>query len=167
MTDPETQPFADKKDPDQMKVVALYITFIASAILVLAPIVVLSSLALLGMIIIMVMIGFIRREAEKDSLLYNHATYLSRTFWMWQLLLAIGLVLGGYYLSRQYNDIQHIMQLIEGLSTAQTDTPEFKTIIGVAIPAFAPGCLYAAYRLLVGLHRAIKGYRIARPKSFF
>ncbi len=167
MTDLDTPPLAHKKDPDQFKVIALYVTFIVSAIFVLSPVMVLSTLALLGMVIVMVMISFIRRESEKDSLLYNHATYLSRTFWMWQLLLAIGFVLGGYYLSQQYTDIQQILQLIEGLSTARTDTPEFKAIIGVAIPAFGPGCLYAAYRLLLGLHRAIKGYRIAKPKSFF
>ena len=164
----DTAPLPEtKKDPDQFKAVALYAAFIVSAVLVLAPNMAVSFLALLSLLLVMAIIGFIRRETEKDSLLYNHATYLSRSFWMWQLLLLIGFVLGGYYLSRQYTDMQQILQLAQSLASAQTDTPEFRMIAKVAIAAFGPGCLYVTYRLIHGLLRAAKGYRVARPKSFF
>lgn len=157
----------NRKDPDQIRVILLYIAFIASALLVMSPIGVVSFLALFGLLLVMIVVGFIRREGEQDSLLYNHATYLSRTFWMWQLMLLIGMVLGGYYLSRQLTDWQQIMDLIQKLAAGQTDAPEFKMMAMVGVVAFGPGCLYAAYRLIHGLLRAVKGYRVARPKSFF
>ena len=157
----------NKKDPEQSKAVALYVSFIIAALLVFVPVASLSLLALLGMAVVMIVVGFLRRECEKDSLLHNHATYISRTFWMWQLLLLIGSVIGGYYIFQQYPDIQQILQIVESLSKAQTDTPEFKTMATVAIAAFGPGCLYVAYRLIRGLHRALSGYRVAKPKSFF
>lgn len=165
MTDP--LPTEPRKDPDQLKAIALYVSFIVAALLVFAPVPALSLLALLAMIVVMIVIGFLRRECEKDSLLHNHATYLSRTFWMWQLLLLIGSVLGGYYIFQQHPDIQQILQIVESLSAARTDTPEFKMMATVAIAAFGPGFLYVAYRLIRGLHRALRGYRVAKPKSFF
>lgn len=157
----------EKKDPDQGKVIALYVAFILAAILVMAPIATISFLALLGMIVVMIVIGFLRKEAEKDSLLYNHALYLSRTFWMWQLLLLVGGVIGGYLLFQRYPDLQQILHVVESLSSGQTNTEEFRTIAMMAIASFGPGCLYATYRLLRGFERGIRGYRVAKPKSFF
>ncbi|MGZ9097590.1 MAG: hypothetical protein ACXW30_04765 [Micavibrio sp.] len=157
----------NKKNPDQVKVVALYVSFIVSALLVFAPVASLSFLALLGMVVLIIVIGFMRRECEKDSLLHNHATYLSRTFWMWQLMLLVGMIIGGYYVFRQYPDIQQILRIVESLSKGQTDTPEFKTMATVTVVTLGPGCLYVAYRLIRGFHRALSGYRVAKPKSFF
>lgn len=156
-----------KNDPHQAKAVALYLFFIVSAILVMSPMMAVSFIALLALLTVMAVVGFIRRDVENDSLLYNHATYISRTFWMWQLLLLIGFVLGGYYLSRQFTSMNDILYLAQSLAAGQFDSPEFRMIAMVAAAAFGPGCLYAAYRLLYGLTRAIKGYRVARPKSFF
>jgi uncharacterized membrane protein len=167
MSEKLNPPLDNKKDPDQIKAVALYVSFIAAALVVFAPITSISFLALLGMIVLIIVIGFMRRECEKDSLLHNHATYLSRTFWMWQLMLLVGMIIGGYYVFRQYPDIQQILQIVESLSKGQTDTPEFKMMATVAIVTLGPGCLYVAYRLIRGLHRALSGYRVAKPKSFF
>lgn len=156
----------DKRDPDQIKTLALYATFIIALVLQLFPMMILQILSIVLLLGAVMVIGALRRDSASDSLLSNHATYLSRSFWMWSFMMSIGGAIGGYLLFTQH-DFNSLMNIARDLSENQEKSEAFKMMSMYALASFGPGLLYLAYRIAKGLHRALHGYRLAKPKSWF
>lgn len=162
-----TEPAApEKRDPDQAKTLALYATFITALILQVFPMMILQILSIVLLLGAVIVIGVLRRDSASDSLLSNHATYLSRSFWMWSFMMSIGGAIGGYLLFTQH-DFDSLMNIARDLSENQEKSEAFKMMSVYALASFGPGLIYLAYRLAKGLHRALHGYRLAKPKSWF
>jgi uncharacterized membrane protein len=156
----------DHKDPNWKKVVALYIACVVALVFQFVPQPSLQMASIIMLIVIVAVIKFMRRSAEKDSLMHNHATYLSRTISIWSLLLLISLTAAGLYV-RQFYDFEQLLDIIQSFSAGKIETPEAKHLALIGTASMIPSTLYLFYRVARGFHRAIKGYRLAKPKSFF
>lgn len=174
MTDQETdlQPTAVEtssgKDPAHLKVLALYIGFLFVVLFQfpLAPMVQVASVILL--FVLVSCIGFIRKESEKDSYIYNHATFLSRTLWMWSFMLTLSVILAGVYISDAVQlSLEDVQALSQDLMNNNLDTPLVHRLLPVAIFTMAPSTLYIFWRYILGLLCAFSGKFLKRPKSFF
>jgi uncharacterized membrane protein len=169
MTDlpPETATDKEQKT-EHIKVLALYIGFLFVVLFQfpLAPMVQIFSVILL--FILVSCIGFIRKESEKDSYIYNHATFLSRTLWMWSFMLTISVVLAGIYISNEVKlSLEDVQSLSQDLMAGKTDSPVVTRLMPVGIAAMAPSTIYIFWRYAAGLMRAFKGNFMKRPRSFF
>lgn len=174
MTDLQTPPSNEasnetwEKDPAYGKVLALYIGFLFVVLFQfpLAPMVQVASVILL--FVLVSCIGFIRKESEKDSYIYNHATFLSRTLWMWSFMLTISVVLAGVYISDAVQlSLEDVQSLSQSLMQNDLDTPIIRRLLPVAIFTMTPSTLYIFWRFFLGLLQAFKGNFMKRPKSFF
>lgn len=172
MTEPHPHPHphhdASKNiwPPGQVKTLILYAAFIAAIVFQMIPVMELQILSIVLLLGCVVAIGIFRRDSPADSLLNNHATYLSRSFWMWSILMSLGGAIGGYLLFTQH-DLQSLMNIARDLSDNQEKSEAFKMMSLYAAASFGPGLVYLAYRIIKGLHRALYGYRLAKPKSWF
>ncbi len=164
MTAPEIP--EGKKDSEQIKTLALYGAFIVALPLQIVPVMAVQILSIALLVGALIAIKIVRGGNPDDSLISNHAVYLSRSFWVWSALMTIGGAVGGYILYTQ-NDLDSLLALARDLSKNQEKGAAFQTMSTYAMFSFGPGIAYLAYRLIKGLHRALYGYRLAKPKSFF
>jgi uncharacterized membrane protein len=173
MTDLQTPPTHDTletsgKDPAYLKVLALYIGFLFVVLFQfpLAPLIQVVSVILL--FVLVSCIGFIRKESEKDSYIYNHATFLSRTLWMWSFMLTLTVILAGVYIGDAVQlSLEDVQTLSQDVMNNNLDTPIIRRLLPVAIFTMAPSTLYIFWRYILGITYAIKGNFLKRPKSFF
>jgi len=159
---------APNKDPAYQKVLALYLGFIFVVLFQfpLAPMIQVASVILL--FVLVSCIGFIRKESEKDSYIYNHATFLSRTLWMWSFMLTISVILAGVYISDSVQlSLEDVQSLTQDVMNNNLDTPIIHRLLPFALLTMAPSTLYIFWRYIVGLIHAIRGNFMKRPKSFF
>jgi|GEM_PF-5872703 uncharacterized membrane protein len=163
MTEPMTP---EKRDPEQTKTLALYGVFIVALILQVMPSLTLQVLSLLLLFFAIVIITVFKNSAVQDGLLHNHATYLARSFWIWSFLMTIGAMIASFLIYKQHTP-QEWMGIAQDLLENETDSVYYKSMAIYFIASLAPGLLYLAYRLAKGLHRALHGYRLAKPKSWF
>ncbi len=155
----------DHKDPGYRKVVALYAACVVALVFQFLPQPALQMISIIMLIAIVAVIKHLRRSVDKDSLMHNHATYLSRTISIWSLFLLVSLAIAGLYVSKVY-EFEKLLEIIQSLSSGEIKTPEAKHLALVGTATMVPSTLYLFYRVANGFHRAIKGYRLARPKSF-
>ncbi|HEY8190578.1 MAG TPA: hypothetical protein VIF12_07820 [Micavibrio sp.] len=156
----------DHKDPGWKKVMALYIACIVALVFQFLPQPSLQAASVIMLMAIVAVIKFLRRSAEKDSLMHNHATYLSRTISIWSLFLLISLTAAGLYIRRLY-DFEQLLDIIQSFSSGKIETPEAKHLAMIGAASMIPSTLYLFYRAAKGFHRAVKGYRLAKPKGIF
>lgn len=129
-----------------------------------------------------------RRGAERESLRENHATFIIRTLWIAALfsLFTTGAatiyMLGGV----DYAPFEPCANVLISKGAAWIESagmmevyalikPCVESFLGfnkallvnAVIIAGAPLVIYVVYRLAKGVSRAMKGYRIANPKSWF
>lgn len=169
MTELELEiPEPPKKSPDYNKVIALYLGFVFVVLFQfpLAPMVQIISVILL--FVLVSCIGFIRKESEKDSYIYNHATFLSRTLWMWSFMLTICVILAGVYISDAVKlSLEDVASLSQDLTTGNMSSPLIAKLMPVGIAAMAPSTVYIFVRYAIGLTAALKNKFLPKPKSFF
>ncbi len=142
---------------EQKNVTRIYGALVAGTFLSVLPSIMLALVGtglLLGVLIAAYVIR--ARAKDPDSLSGNHMTYLIRTFWVSGLILGIGMAAAGIYLSRDMG-----AETYEMLRTGN-----FQPILTVTIAYVVPGMAYYIYRVGKGLARAVRGYRIANPKSW-
>lgn len=152
--------------PGKFKVISLYLGFLAVIALqfpmdMAIQLLSVALLAALGMVI-----GFCRRESEPGSLLQNHATYLSRSLWMWGFLLFLGVAGAGIYISK-HATLATIQQMSQDLLAHNMNTPAVRSMLVPSAYGLVPSTAYIAVRFFTGLARAVGGYRVKNPKGFF
>jgi uncharacterized membrane protein len=163
MTEPVTP---EKRDPEQGKTLALYALFIIALILQVMPFLAVQIFSLLLLGLTIVVITILKSGSIKDGLLHNHATYLARSFWIWSFLMSTGGLVASYLIYQQHSQ-QEWINIAHDLLENETDSVHYKVMARYFIASLAPGMIYLTYRLVRGLRRALHGYRLAKPKSWF
>lgn len=157
---------------------ALYIMLILSTILSFVPVAAaqIGSLAL----IFAVLIGayYYKAKDSEDGLLHNHMTYLIGTVWIGGAFLVIGMIAAAIWISGQSDNtaLDNIIQQMSNgvmldeamLKSALTQyiTDNQSLLLRVTLLTIGPAILYFVYRIANGYARALRGYRIAKPKSW-
>lgn len=156
------------------KVQNIYAAIIAAFVLNFVPDQLVQIIASLVFLCVFIALYVFRRLAEEESLIDNHMTYLIRSIWIGGLFIIIGTIISAVYFIGTIGFEEYArlgQQAIE-----QQDPMAIMTVFESAYPreifisvmiTFAPGTLYLAFRLAKGLARAIKGYRIAKPTTWF
>ncbi len=164
---------SEVKDPAFKKINNLYAIYIASIILQFMPFGIVITFGFFLFITVFIYTYILRGKAEPEDLIDNHATYLIRTVWIFGLVALAGIVAGAFYimyafepgeLERLGREVIFSNDLHQTLKDYQSQY--FNILLTTNIIAFGPAVIYIAYRLVKGLSRAIKGYRVASPRSF-
>lgn len=175
-------------DPHRATVLNLYAAFAVSLILSLMPHGILALLALIFMIGVLIAAYIVRSRVEPETLAENHATYIIRTIWIGSLLAAITTSIGGAIMLSDIN-YEPFMPCADRLAAQGMDfaanasfaqvweltSPCFdafinanlNTLIMAGAITILPVLAYFAVRFVRGLSRAIKGYRLAKPRAWF
>lgn len=178
----------DNQPEGQSAILNLYAAFLASLVLGVIPYATAALFSLIFLFGVLVGAYVVQGDAPKDSLKENHATYIIKTFWISSLFLLITFIFGAIYiysgldtsaldpcLEKIYEQgptwVQNathadIYALVQPCVPGYLEANKMRIITGLAI-SVAPVLPYVLYRLIRGLSRAAKGYRLAKPRSWF
>lgn len=158
---------------DKKRALTLYAFFGASLLLGLIPQAIATVVSLVFLIISMVYAYKLRRG---DDVAANHAAFILQTIWVATIVSLLSLVAGSIYLipNINYASFAPCDQALEAGQELLELYPCFATFIAAnmnvlvltALITAAPIALYLIVRFIRGLSRAMKGYRIANPKSW-
>jgi len=174
---------------EQKTVVRVYGALCAAILFSVIPTISFAVLALVFFIGILIAAYVIRHKKEEDSLIRNHMSFIIVTLWVGIFILpALTLVAASIYLLPRYNP-DPLNPCVQQISDSVLSNPEAANIVALnemlmpcmdafmaanyqlflisALIAGGPIILYMGYRVFQGLSRALKGYRIAKPKSWF
>lgn len=160
----------------------LYLFLIVSTITGFMPSTWAQEVSLVLVIISLIAAYWYRSRDEEDGLVYNHMTYLIGTIWNGTTFMILGMLAAGawVYLQGDNSVLDHSVQqatdqiLSGGMPTdAQMSGWMDEYLIAnksltimAGIICVGPGVLYFIYRVANGYARAMKGYRIAKPRSW-
>lgn len=168
-------------DPEQKTVIRVYAAFTASIFLGVVPHPLFAAMTAILFAGTLGAAYRIRRRAAANGLAENHMTYLIRTTWIMTALAAAAMLAAAGYFLMSYDDsaLYRCADLIRGEAKAgdsQADMiglcandfvdDNMRTLLVAGLIGGAPVVAYLVYRLFRGLERALKGYRIARVKSW-
>lgn len=166
-------------DAKQKKTInALYIALVLSTIFGFMPMATAQLLSLLLISLVLMLAYMFRGQTDKDTLLYNHMTYMIGTIWISSIFLVISLLIMGYWVytkgdatvidNAMINLGNGVMLSEEELNQIGQDyiDTNLKLLITASAVSIGPSIIYLVYRLANGFSRACKGYRIANPKSW-
>ena len=170
---------------DRKKIRLLYVLFFSSAALTFLTPPTYAALSMMACILILSIIYTLRAQSNKESILYNHMTFLIRTFWRMNLVLLYGAFVGIVYMlimtdySPFYRCITYMMDRwmsvlqywgIDQYSAlfSQCATPFLKEntaniVIGIFIMIF-PALIYLLNRLILGWGYAARGITVEAKK---
>ena len=162
----------------------LYGLFGVSLILCVLPFVSAAILCVMFFVILLVAAYYMRGKSEEHSLLHNHTTHIIRTIWIGGLVASASTVCASFYMLanidyQPFEPCASNLQLVGIEQMGFTDlynviescVDDFISvnrtvlIVAVMIAALAP-LGYMGYRFIKGAARAMKGYRLANPKSW-
>lgn len=123
--------------------------------------------------------AYVYRASDRhDGLVYNHMTYMIGTFWASSAILAVSSLIAGFFVYTGGDN----SALEDAVQTLQSGNLDVNTFVKSAMDSYkkdnetlliissfitlAPTVLYFVYRVANGYSRAMKGYRIANPKSW-
>lgn len=174
-----------KDNKEQQQILQTYAAFMASIILSLLPFMSAALLSLGLAIVVLVMAYIYRGKAEDKSLLENHMIFIIRTIWVGAFIALICMVIGAGYLFVNLNNMP-LLDCQEAFLAMgdQIFHPDiFKTVFAPCQEAYfnlnletliigggivvLPPLIYFSVRIVRGLARASKGYRIAEPGAWF
>lgn len=187
MTDPQLSP-QDHEDPEKKKILNLYAAFGISLILSLMPSAVAALVSLIFMLGVLIAAYVIRAKVENHDLAGNHCTYIIRTIWIGSLFSLITIGITSLFMLPQidYTTFQpcaenlasqsaeflagathaQIMELSQPCMDAFIES-NWNTFLMAGIFGVGPILVYFAVRFTRGLLRAVKGYRVADPMTWF
>jgi uncharacterized membrane protein len=172
---------------EKKNILNVYALFMVSVILSVVPTIAAAGLSLVFFAALMVMAYRYRGACEEHSLQHNHMVYMVRTIWIAGLIVLITMSLAGIYIftSIKPDAFQPcaLPLLEQGMAAYERGGMDaFYALARPCMPAFlqanyimlliasliaaAPVLGYLAYRLIKGLNRAVKGYRLANPKAW-
>ncbi len=172
----------------QKRILNLYGLFGASMIVSVLPYLSAGILSVVFFTALLIMAYMFKNKAEPESLQENHAVYIIRTIWITAFFSLITMTLGTIYMMQgiDYAPFQPCADALAGLGVEameSTGMQEMYTFIEPCMDDFIgsnhvllmntmliialPLMVYMGYRLAKGLLRAMKGYRLAKPRSWF
>ena len=156
------------------RVQQIYAAIIAAFILNFVPNPLVQIVASLFFIGVFIALYVVRKLGKPESLTDNHMTYLIRSVWIGGLLVIIGTLLGAIYFIGTVG-LEDYARL--GRAAMEQGRPDDffmvfqqrypQEVMIAVLTSLLPGVAYLAFRLAKGLARAIKGYRVANPLSWF
>ena len=172
---PESQNHAKER----RSITHIYMALILSIVLQFVPVLAVQLFGAVLLLVVMAAAYVVRGPKDRDSLSTNHMTYLIGTIWIGSLFLSIGMgIATAWFLEAGNHTLFH--QMIDGMmegAVIPEDMIEARFIdylkdnmallVKIGLATVMPSLIYIAYRIWKGLSRAVKGYRIARPKSWF
>jgi len=171
----------------QKYILNLYAAFGVSLILSVLPYMSAAILSLVFFLGVLVGSYAVRKKVDEHSLAENHATYIIRTLWISAFIslvttgLATAYMLGGIDYStfqpcanKLANNGVEWMENASMMAVYTLMQPCLDNFLGsnktlltnAVIIAGGPIVVYMAYRMVKGLSRAMKGYRLSNPKSW-
>ncbi|MCB1580944.1 MAG: hypothetical protein KDJ32_08670 [Alphaproteobacteria bacterium] len=169
-------------------VLNLYAALGASLILSVLPSVTAAGLSLVFFLGVLIAAYHMRGKVEEHSLIENHATFIIRTLWIGAFLTLPTMGLATAYMMSgiDYAPFEVCAQALANKGVAWMESAGMMEVYGLVEPcvegfitenkvlfinavviAGAPVVIYMTYRLIKGLSRASKGYRLAKPKGWF
>ncbi len=169
-------------------ILALYALLGISMVLSVAPNIWAALMSFVLFFVVLIAAYVVRGDAETDSLKHNHATFVIRTLWISAFFSILTTIAATAYMMSgiDYTPFEpcaeslanqgltwleragpmEIYALVEPCSQNFVDTN--KTLfINAIIIAGGPILVYMFYRIIKGLARAIRGYRLANPREWF
>lgn len=180
---PENHP-----DPDYGAITRLYIIFGLSIVATLIPHIIMAVISLVLLLYTMIAAYVYRKKRSPDSLMYNHALFITRTIWIGGFLAVFTMAAASFYMLERVNNaplgpcLDHFASLGPNAiinSTMQSLGPIFapcmdsfvqtnmNVLFTSLLIAGGPLLLYFILRYARGFSRARGGYRISNPKSWF
>ncbi len=174
------------KPEGQSTILNLYAVFGVSMILSVMPYAAAAVLSLIFFLGLLIAAYVVRSDAAKDSLKDNHATFIIRTLWIAAFISIPTTLAAAAYM--QFNiDYTAFDPCIESLARQSASWLETaphmeiyafvqpcvetflemnkREFIMTALIAGGPVLAYMAFRFIKGLSRAIRGYRLANPRT--
>lgn len=172
----------------QKAVLNLYAAFGVSLILSILPNMTAAGLSLVFFLGVLIGAYIVRSKFEDHSFAENHATFLIRTLWISAFLSLITTGIATFYMMGgiEYRVFQPCADDLAGKGVAWIESAGMMDVYAIIEPcvkpflnlnqtllinsaliAGAPLILYMAYRMVKGLSRAIKGYRLSDAKTWF
>lgn len=166
-------------DEQQQKTInGLYLGLILASILSFVPFTLPQIFAVILLLVVLVAAYIYRLSVGKDTLLHNHMTYMIGTIWIGTTFLVIGMAIAGVWVY-QYGDhtVVHntMLQMQSGMIPTESQIyglideymrSNMALVINAALIFVGPGILYFVYRIAKGYSRAMRGYRMANPRSW-
>lgn len=134
-------------------------------------------------LVLFILLYMFRSKADEKSLLDNHMTYLIRTIWIGSLFFCIGFIPGCIWfweIGEHRLMLDYVADITGGVYLdpiiAQTAYEEMMTqymtvnkslLIKIGIITLGPSLVYMLYRMVKGLLRGAKGYRIMNVEAWF
>lgn len=171
-----------QKSKDLKVIHNLYAALTVSIILAFAPSMAIQTLSTILFTGVFIAAYIFRGLAEETTLAWNHITYLIRTIWIGSLFLTIAIIAGAtwFYQVGDHSLISLYMQQVsDGMANGYTNNYDVhslsrdyldenkEVLVPIAITCAVPCLLYIAYRIVKGLSRALKGYRLKNLDSWF
>ncbi len=169
---------------DQKKIIGLYMIFGISILLCMIPHIAAAIISMPALLFALVVAYRMRAGMAEDSLKHNHATYVIRTIWIGSFLASVTVIAASVYLFYTLDNAP-LMPCLERLVSVDPEKalmmidslfgpcygPYLSAnlhvfIVGGAIAAGAP-LAYFVLRFIRGFSRALKGYRVTKPKAWF
>lgn len=177
---------SEQQNTQHKAILNMYGLFGASMILSIIPSLTAMILSLIFFSVLLVLSYGLRNKAEPQSLQENHAQYIVRTLWITALFSLVTTSLASIYMIRllDYAPFSPCADglLSQGAALENADGGQIyaqiepciegfiafnhTALINATLIAGLPLILYLGYRFTKGLGRAMKGYRLANPKSW-
>jgi len=172
---------------EQKSILNLYAVFGVSLILSVLPNIAAAILSLVFFVGVLIAAYAIRKKNEEHSLGENHATYIIRTLWISAFISLITTAIATGYMMNgiDYSTFEPCANTLANKGVAWMESAGTMAVYAVIEPcvesfigfnktllmnsviiAGGPIIIYMAYRMVKGLSRAMRGYRISSPKSW-
>jgi uncharacterized membrane protein len=166
-------------ETSRIRILVLYFMFALAVVLGMFPDMTLQNISFLTYSVVLVFAYIFRRGRKEDDFESHHCTYLIRSIWIFSFLAVIAIVGAGYMVGQQADAsaLDGLLGRIESAgqmpSEADLDAA-FKVYYTVNQDLIfqlyrlwmCPALAYGAWRIVRGVSRAAKGYRVAHPKSW-
>ena len=152
------------------QVTGIYGLYIVSIIMNLLPIFSIATLGMLLFLITLIANYILKFSANKETFDYTHYAYMTKTIWIFSLLVLIGLVLS-YFIGDHtivHNMIQSAQSgVIYSSEQMMGMTADYiKDNMLLFGGYFLPVTFYLIYRMGRGLYESMTGQTIDNPKSW-
>ena len=152
------------------QVTGIYILYILSIILNLIPIFSLASLGILLFLITFVANYILKYTAQKDMADYSHYAYMTKTIWIFSLLVLIGCGLayffGDHSIITNMIASAHAGVLLTSDQIMALSASYLKANALLFAGYFLPITFYLVYRMIKGAYESYTGDDIENPKSW-
>lgn len=165
-------------DKVRLRILSLYALFVLVLVFGFFPYALLQNVSIWLCLLLIVLAYVFRARAQDDDLEHHHAQYIIRSVWVFSLIALVGMFGAGFAIGREADSsaLDDLLSLVQtGGMVSEKDVESafqryFETNEALIFRRFllfmAPAQLYAAWRLVRGLPRAMRGYRVSHPKSW-